>query len=132
MGRNTVSFIGRDVAMVAKAFAFLFESLETCSNFQATKFPSRKLTRLTNLVMCWSLVSYSIYLPYHQLRVASYDHTEIERLIPTMIASYSASLLEARKSKCMTCSIISLVGALSCSPSLTPICCEVPSTFKVH
>ena len=32
--------------------------------------------------------------------------TEIARSIPAMIASYSASLLEAGKSKCIACSII--------------------------
>ena len=45
------------------------------------------------------------------------EDLEIARLIPGMIASYSASLFEARKSKCMACSIISPVGALCCSPS---------------
>ena len=61
-----------------------------------------------------------------------YEDTEIARLISVVIDSYSASLLEAGKSKRMTCFIISPVGALSCSPSLAPICCGVPSTFRVH
>ena len=54
------------------------------------------------------------------------------RLIPAMIASYSASLLEAGKSRRMACSIISPVEALSYSPSSTLVCREVPSTFRVH
>ena len=49
-----------------------------------------------------------------------------------MIASYSASLLEAGKSKRMVYSIIFPIRALSCSPSSTPVCREVPSTFRVH
>ena len=60
------------------------------------------------------------------------EDTEIARLIPDMIASYSASLLEAGKSKRMACYIISLIKALSFSPSLTLVCREAPSTFRVH
>ena len=60
------------------------------------------------------------------------EDTEIERLIPAMMASYSASLLEVEKSKCMACSIISPVKALSCSPKRAPVYREAPSTFKVH
>ena len=54
------------------------------------------------------------------------------RSIPTMIASYSASLLETGKSKRMAYSIISPIEALSCSSSPTPVCREAPSTFGVH
>ena len=43
------------------------------------------------------------------------------RSSPVTIASYSDSLLEAGKSKRMTCSITSPVGASSCSPSPAPI-----------
>ena len=60
------------------------------------------------------------------------EDTKIARSISTMIASYLASLLEMGKSKRMACSIISPVGALSCSPSLAPFCREMPSTFRVH
>ena len=49
-----------------------------------------------------------------------------------MIASYSASLLEARKFRRMACSMTYSIGALSCSPKLAPVCREAPSTFKVH
>ena len=49
-----------------------------------------------------------------------------------MIASYSASLLEAEKFRRMACSMTSLVGALSCSPRPAPIYSEAPSTFRVH
>ena len=49
-----------------------------------------------------------------------------------MIASYSASLLEAEKFKCMACSMTSPVGALSCSPKPALICHEPASTFRVH
>ena len=57
---------------------------------------------------------------------------EIARSILTMIALYSASLLETGKSKRMACSIISPIGDLSYSPSSTPVCHEVPSTFRVR
>ena len=60
------------------------------------------------------------------------EDTEITRSIPAVIASYSASLLEAGKSKRMACSIISPVGALSCNSSSAPVCHEAPFTFRVH
>ena len=43
--------------------------------------------------------------------------TEIARSSLAIIASFLASLLEARKSKCMACSIISSIGASSCRPN---------------
>ena len=58
--------------------------------------------------------------------------TEIVRLSPDMIASDSDLLLEAGKSKRTTCSILSLIEDFSCSPRLTLICHNVPSTFRVH
>ena len=58
--------------------------------------------------------------------------TDIARSSPAMIASYSASLLEVEKFRLMACSITSLIGALSWSPTLDPVCHEVPSTFRVH
>ena len=60
------------------------------------------------------------------------EDTEIARSTPTMIVSYSASLLEARKSKFMAYYIISPIKPLSCSPSPAPFCHEAPSTFRVH
>ena len=51
---------------------------------------------------------------------------------PAIIASYSASLLEAGKSKRMACSIISPVGASSYNPSPAPVYHEAPSTFRIH
>ena len=61
-----------------------------------------------------------------------FEDMEIGRSIPAMIASYSASLLEVGKSRRMVCSIIFPFEALSYSPSLSPVCCEAPSTFRVH
>ena len=58
--------------------------------------------------------------------------TEIARLSPIMMASYSASLLEAEKLRRIACSMTSSVGALSCSPRPAPVCHEAPSTFRVH
>ena len=60
------------------------------------------------------------------------EDTEIARSILAMIASYSTSLLEAGKYKCMAYTIISPVEALSYSPISAPICREASSTFKVH
>ena len=58
------------------------------------------------------------------------EDTEIAIL--AMIASYSASLLEAEKSKRMAYSIISPVGALICSLNPASVYREAPSTFRVH
>ena len=60
------------------------------------------------------------------------EDREIARLSPTIIASYSASLLEKGKSKRMACYIISLVGASSCSPSPAFICRKAPSILRVN
>ena len=54
------------------------------------------------------------------------EDMEIARSSPAIIASYSTSLLEARKSKRTAYSITSPVRALSCSPSPAPVCCKVP------
>ena len=62
-----------------------------------------------------------------------FEDTDIVRsLSPAMIASYSTSLLEAGKFKCMACFMTSPVRALSYSPKPAPICREEPSTFRVH
>ena len=60
------------------------------------------------------------------------EDTEIARFSSAMIASYSASLLEAGKFKLMACSMTFPIGALSCSPRLTPVCRKVLYTFRVH
>ena len=58
--------------------------------------------------------------------------TKIARSTPAVIASYSALLLEAGKSKRMACSIISPVGALSYSPRPALVYREMTSTFRVQ
>ena len=45
--------------MAANVSTFSFESLETCSSCQDAKFPSRRVTRLTYLVLLSYVVSYS-------------------------------------------------------------------------
>ena len=60
------------------------------------------------------------------------EDMEVARLSSTLIASYSASLLEMGKFKRMACSMTSPVGDLSCSPRSAPVYLEAPSTFRVH
>ena len=55
------------------------------------------------------------------------EDTEIAKLSPAMISSYSASLLEAEKFRRMACSMTSPVRALSCNLRPVPVCCEAPS-----
>ena len=51
---------------------------------------------------------------------------------PTIMASYSDSLLEALKPKRTACSILSPVGEVNCRPIPAPDCLEAPSTQRVH
>ena len=61
-----------------------------------------------------------------------YKDTKITRFIPARNASYSTSLLDARKPNRLTGSILSPVGALSCKPTPTLVCREAPSTVRIH
>ena len=58
--------------------------------------------------------------------------TEIAKSIPAKIASYSFSLLDARKLNRMAYSILSSVGDLSVKPTPAHIFREAPSTLRVH
>ena len=49
------------------------------------------------------------------------EDTDFARSILARISSYLVSLLDEEKSSCMVYSILSLVGALSCKPTPTPI-----------
>ena len=60
------------------------------------------------------------------------DDTDYARSIPARIASYSVSLLDARKFSRMVCSPISPVGALSCKPTPALVWREAPSTLRIH
>ena len=51
-----------------------------------------------------------------------FEYTDVARFILTRIASYSVSLLYVGKSSRIACSILSLVGALSCKLTLAPVC----------
>ena len=61
-----------------------------------------------------------------------YEDTNVVRLIPVWIASYSISLLDAGKFSHIACSIISPIGALSCRLTLAPVCREATSTLGIH
>ena len=129
--------VGRDAATVAKASAFSFEPLGICSSFQAAKISSLSVTRHTYLAMRWSRVSYSLFTcpttSWESLcMMIFYEDMEIARSISARIASYSASLLDAGKSNRIACSILSPIRALSCKPTLAPVCREVPSTLRIH
>ena len=115
-----------DATTAAKVFAFSFESLKICSSFQATKHPSRFLTRLAYLTMDCSRVSYSPFTypttsceSLHMMRF--YEDTDFARSTLAKITSYSVSLLDEGKPSRMACLIFSLVGALSCKPTPAPV-----------
>ena len=77
---------------------------------------------------------FDVYLPHCQLRVAYYDEFVLGYRDCELEPDYylSSSLLEEGKSKRMACSIISPVGASSCSPSQALVCREVASTFRIN
>ena len=50
-----------------------------------------------------------------------FEDTDFARSTPSRIASYSVSLLEAGKSSCMACSILSPVGVLSFKSTPAPV-----------
>ena len=58
--------------------------------------------------------------------------TNLARLTPARIASYSVSLLDAGKSIRMACSILSPVGALSYKPISALVWREASSTLRIH
>ena len=60
------------------------------------------------------------------------EDTNVARSIPAKIASYSISLLDAGNFGRMAYSILTPVGALSCKPTLGPLCREVSSTLWIH
>ena len=61
-----------------------------------------------------------------------FEDTEIVRSILARIASYFASLLDARNSNRISYSILSSVKALSCKLTSAPVCREVSSTLRIH
>ena len=114
MGRYIVSFIGKEVATAAKASTLSLESLGTCSSFQAERVLNFCLTREAYFAIRGSLDSNSA-LTYP---TTSCELLRIERLSaptvsassrPSIMASYSDSLLEALKPKRTACSILSPV-----------------------
>ena len=58
--------------------------------------------------------------------------TNVTRSISTRIASYSVSLLDAKKSSHMAYSILSPVGALSCKSTPALAYPEAMSTLRIH
>ena len=95
------------------------------------------LTREAYFVIRGSLDSNST-LTYS---TTSYESLRIKRLSvptasvssrPTVMASYSDSLLEALKPKKTACSILSPVGEVSYRLMSALDCLEAPSTQKVH
>ena len=104
MGRNIVSVIGCEVATTAKVSAFSLQSLVMCSSFQPEKLSKRCLTKDTYFAIRGSRDSYFLFTypitncESLQIRSLSAD-TVTASSIPTSMASYSDSLLEALKPK---------------------------------
>ena len=137
MGRYIVSFIGKEAATTAKASTLSLRSLGTCSSFQAERVLNFCLTREAYFVIRGSLDSNS---------ALTYPTTCCESLLikrlsvpttsassrPSIMASYSDSLLEALKPKWTACSILSPFGEVNCRPMPAPDYLEALSTQRVH
>ena len=137
MGRYIVSFIGIEAATAAKASTLSLLSLGTCSSFQVMRVLNFCLTREAYLAIRGSLNSNSTLT----CPTTSCESLRIKRLLapttsasssPANMASYSDSLLEALKPKRTTCSIVSPVGEVNCSPMPAPDCLEAPSNQRVY
>ena len=140
MGRYIVSFIGKEAATAAKAAkasTLSLKSLGTCSSFQVERVLNFYLTREEYFSIRGSLDSNSALT----CPTTSCESLQIKRLSaptasassrPTIMASYSDSLLEELKPKRTTCSILSPVGEGNCRPMPAPDCLEAPSTQRVH
>ena len=137
MGRNTVSFIGNEVATVAKASTLSLQSRGTCSSFQVERASNFYLTKEAYFFI-WGSLDLNFALT---CLTTSCELLWIERLSapivsasssPTIVASYSDSLLVALKPNLTACSILFLVGKVNCSPMLAPDYVEAPSTQRVY
>ena len=111
--------------MTAKASALSLESLGTCSSFQVERVLNFRLTREAYFYIRGSLDSKSALT----CPTTSCESLRIERLSvptarassrPTIMASYSDSLLEVPKPKRTARSILSPVGEVNCSPMPAP------------
>ena len=132
-----VSLIGIEAAMVAKESAFSLQSRGTCSIFQSKRVFNFCLTREAYFAIRGSLDSNSALT----CPTTSCESLLTERLStpmasasssPTIIASYSDSLLVALKPNRIACSILSLVGEVNCRPMPAPVYLEAPSMLSVH
>ena len=137
MGRDIVSFIGKDEATEARASARSLLSLGICSSLQVVRVLNLCLTKEAYFSIRGSRDSNSALT----CPTTSCESLIIQRLLaptasasssPAIMASYSDSLLEALKPKRTACSILSPIGEVNCSPMPTPDCLEAPSTQRVH
>ena len=132
-----VYVIGNEVSMAAKASTFSLQSRGTSSSFQVERVFSFCLTREAYFVIRGSLDSNSTLT----CPTTSCESLCIERLStpmasvsssPTIMASYSDSLLVALKPNRIAYSIFSPVGEVNCRPMPVPVCLEAPSPLSVH
>ena len=104
MGRITISVIGSEAATIAKASAFLLQSMVICSIFQAKNPSKHCFTKDTYFAIRGSRDSYSSFTypttNFKSLRIRSLsvDIVAASSILASM-ASYFDSLLEALKPK---------------------------------
>ena len=137
MERYIVSFIGKDAATAARASARSLLSLGICYSFQVVRVLNFYLTREAYFSIRGSRDSNSALT----CPTTNCESLRIQKLLaptasasssPAIMASYYDSLLEALKPKRTSCSILSPVGEVNCSPMSAPDCLEASSTQRVH
>ena len=129
--------IGREAATEAKASALSLESLGICSSFQTGKLLKRCFTRDTYFTIRGSRDSNSsLTCPttnWESLWTRSLPADKVAAsLIPTRMASYYDSLLEALNPSRIACSILSPDRDFNCKPIPTPVFLDAPSMLSVH
>lgn len=122
MGSITTSLIRRVAVILASALAFKFSIRGTHRIAHSFSFPKRPSTRVRQRAMRSSLASYSLWIcltiNWESLHISNLIATKVRaRSNPTKTASYSTSLLEARKPSRIAYSSNSPIGDYKIRPT---------------
>ena len=132
-----VSFIDKDTTTTARASTRSLLSLGICSSFQVVRVLNFCLAKEAYFAIWGSRDSNSALT----LPTTSCESLRIQRLLaptasasssPTIMASYSDSVLEALKPKQTACSILSPVREVNSKQIRAPDYLEAPLTQRIH
>lgn len=131
------SVIGKATTTLTSTSAFLFSSWGICLTLFRPACPNGLPHQWGNgpCVRLWPhiLVESWICLTTNWESLCTFDAASIKaRSRLTIIASYLATLLDARKLRWTDCSIYSMVGKDIMSPTPTPDVLEASSTWRIY